>query len=290
MRACLAFHFVFLFFFLPQLDSAQEVQALQVEDFNLIHWAYAPAFGTGVYRVGENREVYVLRVQPMFTYRFKFETVFKDRELVLEFKLPVTFGVYNFNFTDLLGGEFPDSVQQISFTPGVEIKLPVSNRWNLRFYGNLGYGSDTQGGGERAWIYWAGFMSRFVFPIKKLNLGIINGYGSFGYTPNHGKPGDLSRLMNGFELDIPLGRIGSSEKPFFLKSHVLNFWYYDRVDFLEDPQRKPVTIGSEWEIGVAIGKAQRIKIWLFNIDRIGVGYRFSTKANGVRIYFASYFR
>jgi len=279
-----------VFCFSSQLDWAQDLHTLKAEDFNLIHWAYAPAFGTGGYRVGENREVYVIRFQPMFTYRFKYESVFRDRELVLEFKLPVTFGVHNFNFGDILGADFPDSIQQISFTPGLEIKLPVSNRWNLRFYGNLGYGSDTLEGGERAWIYWAGFKSRFVFPIKKLNLGIINGYGGHGYTPNHGNSENLSSLMNGLELDIPIGKIASSEKPFFLKTHVMNFWYFDNVDFMIDPGKELASLGSEWEIGLAVGKAQRIKLWLFRIDRIGVGYRFSPQSNGIRLYFSSFFR
>ena len=279
-----------LFFSTSQIDWTQVIQPLQAEDFNLIHWAYAPAFGTGYYQVGENKEVYVLRFQPMFTHRFKYDSVFKDRELVLEFKLPVTFGVHNFNFGDIFGGEFPDSIQQISFTPGLEIKLPVSNRWNLRFYGNLGYGSDTLKGGERAWIYWAGFKSRFVFPIKALTLGIINGYGGHGYTPNHGNSGNLSSLMNGLELDVPIGKIASSEKPFFLKTHVMNFWYFDNVDFMIDPEKELISLGSEWEIGLAVGKAQRIKLWLFRIDRIGLGYRFSPKSNGIRIYFSSYFR
>jgi len=51
-----------------------------------------------------------------------------------------------------------------------------------------------------------------------------------------------------------------------------------------------VSLGSEWEIGLAVGKAQRIKLWLFRIDRIGLGYRFSPESNGIRIYFSSYFR
>ncbi|MFC2164271.1 hypothetical protein ACFLT2_04660 [Acidobacteriota bacterium] len=283
----LTFIFCALFYFASPRVHAQELHG---KDFNLVHWSYAASNGTGVYWIGENREVYVLRITPMFTHRFKFEKVFKDREILLEFRFPLTFGVHNFEFSELLSGGFPDSIEQISFTPGLEFMLPVSSRWNLRIFGHFGYGSAISYEEGSAWIYWGGITSRFVFPIKHIYLGLINGYRTAGYTPNHGDSGDLSHLMNGLEFKIPIGRIGSSENPFFLKPHVMNFWYYDHVEFTAIQKKKRVSLASEWEIGLAIGKSQRMKIWLFYIDRLGVGYRFGPKSNGIRIYFSSYFR
>lgn len=281
---------VFLFFILLKSNVAQEPHNLTVDDSNLIHWAFAPAYGTGVYRLGDDREIYVFRITPMFTHRFTMEKFFKDRDVLLEFRFPLTFGIHNFNLSEIFKGVFPDSLHQISFTPGLELKLPVTTRWNLRIFGHLGYGSAIKQSGESALIYYGGIMSRLIFPIKDSTLGVLNGYATAGYTPSHGLSSDLSNLTNGVEFDFPIGRIGSSDKPFFLKTHVMNFWYFDNIDFFLKPGQKLESLEMEWEIGVAVGKAQRLRLWLFQFDRIGVGYRFSRQSTGIRIYFSSYFR
>jgi hypothetical protein len=270
---------------MPQIGLTQDTND---EEFNLIHWAFAPAFGTGVYRIGDNQEIYVLRLTPMLTHRFTLEKLFNKREVLLEFRFPLTFGIHNFD--DIWEGRFPDRIRQISFTPGLELKLPMSSRWNLRLHGHLGYGSDTGSSGDWAWIYWGGIMSRLLFPIKGVRLGVINGYGTAGYNPSQGNTGDLSNLMNGIEVDVPIGKIGPSHDPFILKSHFMNFWYFDNISFIVNPDNALVSVGTEWEIGAALGKAERIKIWLFRLDRIGIGYRFGKDTRGIRIYFSSYFR
>lgn len=101
-----------LFFFSSHQGFSQ---MLRSKNFNLIHWAYAPAFGTGVYRIENIKEIYVLRFTPKFTTRFKFEKMFKDRELILEFKLPLTFGIHDFNYVDLIGFDFPERIHTQSW-------------------------------------------------------------------------------------------------------------------------------------------------------------------------------
>lgn len=53
----------------------------------------------------------------------------------------------------------PDNLSTVSFTPGIEAEFPVSDRWTLRSYANLGWGT-AMGDGDSAWIWYAGIKSR----------------------------------------------------------------------------------------------------------------------------------
>ena len=51
-------------------------------------------------------------------------------------------------------------------------------------------------------------------------------------------------------------------------------------------------ITDQWEIGIAFSKKdQRIRIWRFHFDRLGLAYRFSTAGDleGINVVFRSVF-
>lgn len=264
--------------------SAQDTMSR--EDTSMIPWAFAVAIGSGIYGIGEENTIYVIRVQPRISKYFSEEKAPGERRLKLEVKLPVAFGVQDF---DIIRGNFPSSLQNLSFAPGVEVQVPVTSRWTLRPHAHIGWGRELAGDGESAWIYWFGLRSLLTFGTGKFDFGLVNTLTRGGYTPNRGEAQDLSILGTGIEIDHPLGNLKSGGDQLYLKSHVYNFWYHDKLELFLSPDKGPVELRMEWEIGLAIGKKGKLKIWLFSFDRIGVGYRFSDYTKGLRIFFASYF-
>jgi hypothetical protein len=256
------------------------------EDTSMIPWTFAVIVGSGIYGIGEENTVYVIRVQPRISKYFSEETTPGERRLKLEFKFPVALGGQKI---DVFRGDFPTSFQNISFAPGVEVQVPVSRRWTLRPHAHLGWGRELASDGESAWIYWAGIKSLLTFRASKFDFGLVNTLIRGRYAPNRGNAQNLSILGTGLEIDHPLGSVKSGGDQLYLKSHVFNFWYFDQLELFLAPDRNPVELRTEWEIGLAIGKKGKLKIWKFSFDRIGIGYRFSDYTQGIRIFFTSYF-
>jgi len=256
------------------------------ENTNVIPWGFSVALGSGIYGIGADNTIYVFRIQPRFSKYFSDETTPGERRLRLEFKFPVAVGVLHF---DIIEGDFPSSFQNISSAPGVEVQIPVTRRWTLRPVAHFGWGREMAKDGESAWIYWAGLKSHLAFSAGKFDFGLVNSLLRMGYTPNRGEAQSLSLLETGLEIDHPLGNLKSGGDQLYLKTHVYNFWYLDRIEFFLSPGRDPVKLRMEWEIGLAVGKRGKLKIWLLKFDRIGIGYRFSDYTKGIRIYFSSYF-
>lgn len=253
---------------------------------SVIPWGFAVALGSGIYGIGDDSTIYIFRLQPKLSKYFSEETYPGERRLSLEFKFPVALGVLHF---DIIRGNFPSSLQNISFAPGVEVQIPVTRRWTLRPFGHFGWGRELTKGGESAWMYWAGIKSHLAFEAGKFDFGLVNSLARMRYTSSRGKAYSLSPLGTGLEIDHPLGKLKASGDQLYLKSHVYNFWYIDRLELFLSPDQNPVELRMEWEIGLSVGKKGKLKIWLFKFDRIGLGYRFSDYTKGIRIYFSSYF-
>ena len=123
-----------------------------------VHWAMGAFFGTGWYRVDNNRNVYILRVPPSQTLRESSMNANGERTLGIEIQYPVSFGVHNLDALD----DFLDfdNYATVSFTPGIQVEIPVTEKWYLRPYANLGWGTETKSS-DSAWIFYGGVKSRY---------------------------------------------------------------------------------------------------------------------------------
>ena len=254
------------------------------QDVNLNHWAYASAFGTGIYLWGDEIKTYVIRIQPKYTKRILLKKYEDKRELFIEFIVPVTFGVQTFEYEDILVGDFPTDIKQISLTPGVELEIPVSRRWALRPFGHFGWGTETGDEKESAWIYWGGIKSRWAFQAGKFDFALLNGYAIYGYIPSRGSSDNMSALTNGLELDYPLGNLNLHGDQLYLKTNLINYFFIDNDKLMVSSANTIIDLCSEWEVGVSIGKKTKMKIWFYKLDRIGLAYRFSKNTRGIRLY------
>ena len=264
--------------------SAQEASSSSV------HWAYSSYFGTGWYQVSGDRDVYVLRGTPRWKIREADFAKDGTRTIGIELRFPITIGLDTFDIDDIPGTTDTDNLASLSVTPGVDITIPITERWALRPYVTLGWGT-LLNSSESAFTYWAGVNSRYTFQNGKLNWALLNSVTYVGYTPSDGPSDDFWPLMGGLEFDYPFGRNEQDDEQLFLSWHGTYTTFENNLDLvLEEGRTTPIT--DQWEFGVSFHKKnKRIKIWLFSFDRLGLAYRFSSSGDlkGISFVFRSVF-
>ena len=255
-----------------------------------VHWAYSSYFGTGWYQVSGDRDVYVLRGTPRWELREAELTKDGTRTIGIEFRFPVTIGLDQFDIDDIPGTTDPDNLASLSVTPGVDIIIPITERWTLRPNVTLGWGT-LLNKSESAFTYWAGVNSRYTFQNGKLNWALLNAVTYVGYAPSSGHSEDFWPLMAGLEFDYPFGQNQQVDEQLFLSWHGMYTTFEHDLDLAgDDGTTRPIT--DQWEFGVSFHKKnKRIKIWFLNFDRLGLAYRFSSSGDlkGISFVFRSIF-
>lgn len=255
-----------------------------------VHWAYSAYFGTGWYRVADDRDVFIIRMTPRWTLSDTSIAPDGDRTNGVYAKLPILVGLDRFEFDDPLGAVEVDNLSYFSVNPGIDIEFPVNDTWTLRPYASIGYGRALDGS-ESAWSYWGGVKSRLAFRAGKLNWRLLNQLGFVGYTPNDGPSDTIWPLMAALEFDHPMGRYADGNDALLAHWYFAYTFFGDDLDFVGDPtvnRRAP----DQWEIGAAIGKRHApIRIWFLSFDRMGLAYRASRdgQLKGVAFVFRSMF-
>jgi hypothetical protein len=259
-------------------------------DSSTVHWAYSSYFGTGWYQVNGDRDVFVLRMTPRWELR---EAGFSEdgtRTIGIELRFPITAGLDKFTLDDIPGTADPDNLASLSVTPGIDITVPLNERWALRPFATVGWGT-LLNGGESAWTYWTGVKSRYTFQNGKLAWALVNSVTYVGYTPNDGPSDDFWPLMAGLEFDYPFGNYQLDDEQLFLSWHGMYTTFEKNLDLvLEDGSTRPIT--DQWEFGLSFHKKdKRIKIWWLSFDRLGLAYRFSSSGDlkGISVVFRSVF-
>ncbi len=277
------------FLWLALISPPIYAQALEGE---LIHWAYASFFGTGWYNIADGGEVYAFSVRPRWTWREPELHENGERTVGVEFRLPLTLGVHQFDLDNIPEILDLENVSTISVVPGVEIEIPINTRWTLKPLGYVGWGTEIDGDSS-AWIYWGGIKSRVSFESGELEWALINSLLYVGYSADGPTSGKVNPFLTAFEFQRPLRnkRIGGDQV--YLNWHVGYTQYFDDLDFNIGPADvSPVEISGEWELGVAFSKGQRrLSLWRLEWDRVGLAFRFSSggELTGLNITFRSVF-
>ncbi|HKX57233.1 MAG TPA: hypothetical protein VJN01_14070, partial [Xanthomonadales bacterium] len=181
------------------LLSSQPLLA-QEQNPSGMHWAFSAFFGSGWYEISDSESVFIIRAPLSQAWR---ESSFTDgqRKPGIEFHYPLTFGLHNVNsfddFTDV------DNFGSVAFTPGLEVEIPVTEKWYLRPVVHVGWGTETDGG-ESAWIYYGGIKSRYTPGVGKLDWSLLNALYRAGYNDDAGDSGSITMAMAGAEFHHPL--------------------------------------------------------------------------------------
>jgi hypothetical protein len=252
---------------LAQLKSIDEEPAKQV------HWAAAAFFGTGWYRVSENRSVFVFRIPPRQTIRKSSIDESGKRKLGIEIQYPLSIGLHSLDqipdFVDF------DNFGTISFTPGVQVEIPITEKWYLRPYLHVGYGYETTTS-DSAWIYYGGIKSRYLLSSGKVNWSLLNGANFAGYKPEFDKRGQYGSVMAGIEANQPISNFSLGGDQLYLNWHVTYNYMFDKLNFHVDEDTVEST-SDQWEFGLALGKGNKgMKIWFLTFEHLGLSYKFSS--------------
>ena len=255
-----------------------------------VHWAYSAYFGTGWYQVTGDRDVFVVRMTPRWTWSDASLDADGSRAFGVQFKIPVSVGLDQFAFDDALDAVNVDNVSFLSVNPGIDIEIPINSVWSLRPYASIGHGQ-ALGSSESAWTYWGGIKSRVEFRSGKFNWRLLNQVGLVGYTPNKGPSDSFSPLMAGFEFDHPMRSSADNSQQLLLYWHASYTVFGDDLVFSGNPTvNRDIT--DQWEIGAAIGREDSpIRIWFMKFNRLGLGYRTSSNGDlkGIAFVFRSMF-
>lgn len=268
---------------LPALVSTNTAAAETRTVFEPVHWAYASFFGTGWYKVDDARSVFVLKAPARQTLRKSALSESGDRVLGLEIRYPLTLGMHQI---EDLGGIFDnDNFATASFTPGIEVEIPINPQWYLRTQTNLGWGTDLKNS-DSAWIYYAGIKSRYVFPPGKYRWSLLNSLYYAGYSPDKGRSDHLAVAQMGVELQQPLNSFAIHGEPVALYWTLMYSFLGNELHFnLPDGNFDPIQ--DQVEIGVQMGFLDRpFRLWAFEIQRVGLGYQFSPDGELTAITFS----
>ena len=261
---------------------------LGTEPARQVHWAVGAFFGTGWYQVDDNRSVYILRIPPRQTVREAAFTEDGKRRLGVEIQYPLALGLSRLD-------DIPDFIDfenysTISFTPGVQVEIPIDSKWSLRPYAHIGYGWETEMQ-EGALIWYGGIKSRYRLAEGRTRWSLLNGLFYAGYKPQFEERGQYGSVMGGLEFSHPLQKWRLGDEPLDLNWHLTYNWFFDKLNFHVDQERVE-SFRDQWELGVALGKRSGpIKIWFMEFQQIGLGFRWSSngKFSGLTVNFRSPF-
>ena len=268
------FFLVMILFFLSATANAQaQLKRLDEEPAKQVHWASGAFFGTGWYRVNDNRSVFIFRIPPRQTVRESSIDENGKRKLGIEIQYPLSIGLHNLD-------EIPDFIDfdnygTLSFTPGVQIEIPVTQKWYLRPYVHLGYGVESTTS-DSAWIYYGGIKSRYRLSEGRINWSLLNGAYFAGYNPQFDKRGEYGSVMAGFEVNQPLSRFKLGGDSLYLNWHLTYNYMFDRLNFHVDEDRVE-SIQDQWEFGLALSKGRKgVKVWFLTFEHVGLSYKWSS--------------
>lgn len=270
------------------IPPGAKAQIAGLPNTNLIHWAYAAAFGTGVYQLGGEARTYVFRFRPKIKTTFSFQNHLGGRKFYFDIRLPITLGLHDFDLGEI-GDLLSLNFQQISFTPGAMLQVPLRKNWDIQIFANIGAGAELKSSRNTALIYWGGINSRYQFNVFRTDFALLNSIGSYGHNPSNGEAGAISNLTTGLEWNPRLFKMEWGEEPLYLNTIVLYYYYFEGLDILWNSDRDPKTLSWEWEIGLSLSKKTPFRLWFLSFQRLGLGYRFSPESSGIRFFTSAVF-
>lgn len=252
--------------------------------FEPVHWAYSSFFGTGWYKVSDARSVFVIKTPIRQTLRPSSLAESGAREVGVEIRYPVSIGMHDIR--DLGSIIEDDNFATVSFAPGVELEIPINKRWYLRTSAHAGWGTDLKSD-DSAWIYYAGIKSRYSFPAEKYQWSLLNSLFYAGYTPDEGRSDHLAVAQLGVELTQPLDRMTLFGEPVDLHWTLMYSFLGNELHFnLPDGTFDPIQ--DQIEIGLQVSLRNRpFRFWFFELQRLGLGYQFSSSGEITAITFSA---
>jgi hypothetical protein len=259
------------------------------------HWAIAPFFGTGAYRISAEQSIFAIGYAPRWTIEESSDDWIDDRPVGIEIVMPMALGLNSFDIDEIEEIVDIGNIATVSVVPGVYVTIPMSARWTLLGIANLGAGIRLDGDGS-ALTYRAGVRSRYRFGDPQgLRWSLLSTIEYIGYRTDGGRSADVLPISLGVEFENRLA-MTVDDAPVDLVTHLVATDYVGELRFDLAGQLEGLYSG-DIEIGFALHPAAGFRLLGFDFERIGIAFRGGLEADGtdasgfraVRIYFRSVF-
>ena len=192
----------------PLVMLAQPAASQEAEPFEpTIHWAYASFFGTGWYKINDQRSGFIMRAP--FRWTFGEAGIDEDgnRQIAYTVRLPFTLGLAQLDFEDIPGILDPDNLATASANISFDADIPITKHFHIRPVAEVGY-STIIDQSDWAWTYRAEIKARRTFEAGKLDWALLFDYGIVGYEPNRGESDqfEFDSVANYWQIGVSLGR------------------------------------------------------------------------------------
>jgi len=232
----------------------------------LLNYSFAVWVGSGVYKVSSaDKRFAVLRVPLSYTLRTaQYDKPDLADGLGYKLLLPAVFAAEEESDTNFTFGA-------AAFVPGLEIQIPINAYWTLKPFGQFGVGKDTAGGDSR-YIYGGGVRSLVSFPWEKFVFGIGNSMIlAEDRDSSKNESRGFSMLEAGLDVQHPLG-FSFLNRDIDVGLFIVISRFFNRVDFLEDGGDTE-RVNLIYTAGLTFGAKKPVSIWKFDVDRVGIDYR-----------------
>ncbi len=257
------------------LSSSELTADSPDDDRSVVNYAYAVFFGTGTYKVNDQR-AFVIRAP--FSYGVRGPS---PEDPGIKLLLPALVGFYDYDRDSAFEGDTPGDAATLSFVPGLAFEYVMNDRWRLKPYGQLGLGRDIENR-ENSLIYVAGVNSHYRFPNQgEWQFALGNTVTYAGFDPDDGGSQSLGILGAGIDMLFPwdLSRIVKDSN---LVSSLIYYFYQDNPNFEQgDDRSKSVRGEFEWSLALNFRKPR--ELMGIEFDRIGLGFRYGDNAKGIRL-------
>ena len=252
------------------LLASAGMSAAQVaeEPEETINYAYSTWLGTGVYSFGERR-IYVLRGNFSYSLREPGEDKWG-----WELLLPATVGLNE--FTDL-----NVQVATVTFIPGVEAQVPITEKWLLKPFGQMGIGKDFSGG-DPSFIWGYGLKGLGNFPTKYMEYDIGAGitYANHSQSGSRGDDG-FTKFDIGLNTRWPIG-LNIQNRQTFINAFLVYSEFINDIELLL-PLEENIDIERLFKVGIALEGRPSFSIWFVTFRGLGIDFTFGNNFRGIGV-------
>lgn len=236
------------------------------------HYAFSNYFGSGIYSSTGN-EVTVFNIPLIFEPDWEGVESLQDVRL----RVPLSVGLANFSYDGITDTRPVQDASTITIGIGLEKDYWTSESLKFVPFADLGY-SEELIEHDRAFTFAAGtaiFHYTRFWNEKQLIYGKVQ---HAGFSHRSQRSQNFSSLQIGSDFKFP-ERFGSGRLSSFLTMYLTSYFYMVGIDF---ENTNLVPLQDEWvhEVGFTWGLDNPIETSLTDIERIGLGYRFSDKSPG----------
>jgi hypothetical protein len=243
--------------------------------FGLTSFTFANYLGTGFYTTS-NGEVFVFQLP--FDYTIREMT---DEQPGWLLKLPVTFGVINFDNFDQENLPQLSDVTTLTFLPGIEYQYPVTKTWNINPFLDYGLARDFNydtniimtGTGIKSYAHFNLETSQFILGNKLLYAR--------ERSNTTGNNNDYTLIETGLNYRMYSDHVWN-ERQLHFNVYYVYYYYPDDLVFFERTTT-PIRVGHEYEFGFTISNLP--DMLFMERPQIGLGIRRGSNVTAYRIVF-----